>query len=200
MAKKAKTQDLNLNDLKASAQGKNENATQFNNVEWLEKTDPTPYHTEENVSSKYDSDREREIIEGLKEIVDLGIEINPLMILLAKWWEVKPARAEIKKLIDAEAEAKGMDKVTYLQDEIGAQVQKLSNIGEAISRLKYAKTYFKPRGDYKAKLPKKQLSIDGKMYQINVADFNRLKDEHGDKKALKKAILAIATPVEIEEL
>ena len=127
---------------------KNVDAPDYANQEWLEKNNPVDFIADETKSSKFDAEREDKIQSGLPILAGIKIEnvsINPLLLLLAKWWEVKPARAAIKKMIDAEAELKGQDANHYLQNILGKEVDVFSEIQSVIDRVRYAKTYFKQR-------------------------------------------------------
>ena len=167
---------MNKNQVDASALeneapkkiNKNLNASknQGSNVEWLKSENVMDHLIADNleiVSSKYDEKREPKVQEGLKSLESLTIDgesINPLVILLAKWWEHKPVRKEIKNLIDQEAEAKGYEASDYLQNVLGAQIEKFAEFQTAIDRVKYAKTYFIPRGGIKSSLKTRQMKIN----------------------------------------
>lgn len=203
----AKKQDVNLEDLKRDVATEAAQTNNFSDIDFLQETDPSDFHTENSVSSKYDKDREKEIVDGIAVIAGLGLEVNPLLLMLGKWWEVKQARAEIKKMIDAEATSLGHDKNDYLQVVLAEQVTQLAAMGEAISRIKYAKTYFKPRGTYTSKLPMKQVSIDGVVYELPLIKYNEARAEYGEKlnKADKDKIIKFVKSIgnevsSIEEL
>lgn len=155
----------------------------YNDPEWLAKTDPTPYFSEEVSTKKYDPEREPKVARGLKRIAELGakfpeIHINPLMLLLAKWWEVKPARAAIKKMIDEEAEQEGYTSEDFIQNHIGSQVDMFDDLGQAIERLRYARNYYKPRRPINTEVRVKILSITDKngnkaIYDVPVPAYNK---------------------------
>src|SRR5690606_12021596 len=95
-----------------------------------------------------------------------GEVINPLMIEISRWWEVKPARNAIKKLIDEEASAKGIEPHLYMQETLAAEIEELSAIQTAIDRARYAKTYFKPRGEVRSKIKTRTMKIDNVLYNV----------------------------------
>ena len=184
------------------------------NIEWLKTANVMDYLEEGNlqiVSSKFDSKREPKVQEGLTYLENLeinGVKINPLIILLAKWWEHKEVRKEIKNLIDAEAELKGYEPSDYLQNVLGAQIEIFAAFQTAIDRIKYAKTYFLPRNGVKTSIKTKQVRIEGQLYNVPIIAFNALlekypnhKDNAKAAKELRKETIAISTLVEaIEEL
>lgn len=183
----------------------NGNDPQFDNLDWLKETSPSPFHVQANVSSKYDVKREPEILFGLEKISEIMPDQLPVeLIMLAKWWEVKPARAAIKKLIDAKADAEGYDKVTYMQDILRKKVDELNAIKGCIDRLSYTITYFKPRKDFVSKVPMKQIrALDGEIYKVPVNTLEQIKQQFaGDREAISKAIIEVGEKVgnEVEEL
>ena len=183
----------------------NGNDPQFDNLDWLKETSPAPFHVQANVSSKYDVKREPEILLGLEKISEIMPDQLPVeLIMLAKWWEVKPARTAIKKLIDAKADAEGYDKVTYMQEILRKKVDELNAIKGCIDRLSYTITYFKPRKDFVSKVPMKQIrALDGEIYKVPVNTLEQIKEQFkGDRKAISKAIIEVGEKVgnEVEEL
>lgn len=184
------------------------------NLEWLINEDVSKHLDKENleiVSSKYDENREPKVQEGLKALAELeidGMKINPLIILMGKWWEHKPVRKEIKNMIDAEAEAKGFEASDYLQNVLGAQIDKFAEFQTAIDRVKYAKTYFLPRGGVKSTIKMKQMRINGDLYNVPIVKLNGLLLEYPthaeDKKVadkLRKAVQEVSELVtSIEDL
>lgn len=174
----------------------------YSDIEWLKANDPKNFF-EGHVSSKFDAEREVAIVSGLTTLAGMKeiFPINPLLILLALWWEVKPARAEIKKMIDAEAEAKGFDSADYLQNILGAEVEKAINIQTAFDRIRYAKTYYKPRAGVTPKVITKQINIKGITYNVPVVELEKAKIEFAsDREAMAEYLISIAQPVEIETL
>ncbi len=178
----------------------------FGDLEWLQKSNPLDYVSKEVSSSKFDEEREKAIQTGLPTVANLaldGVTINPLLIMLAKWWEVKPARSAIKKMIDDEAAAKGIDSAVYLQVNLAKEVDKISEMQNAIDRIRYAKTYFKPRKPLTDRIITKPVNIDGVVYIVPVALFEQAKiDFAGDKEALKKEVIGFSKvqTLEVEEL
>lgn len=203
MAKKENlVEGLEVNNEVETSNVKSKNQNQnFSDRKWLEENDPT--FPEEQTSAKYDAEREPKVQNGLKVIQELGIEINPLVLLLGKWWENKNARAEIKKMIDAEAEAKGIADDKYLQIDLRENVDKLSTIQNACDRLKYAITYFKPRGGLSNKTIFKQISISGELYNVPMDKLVEIKSQYPDPKDKAKMIaeiIKVSTKIEIESL
>lgn len=178
----------------------------FSDVEWLQKENPMDFVGATNSSSKFDEEREKTVQSGLPIVAEIslgGVSINPLLLLLAKWWEVKPARAAIKKLIDEEATSKGIDSAVYLQVNLAKEVDAFAGMQNAIDRIRYAKTYFKPRKPLTDRVITKLLSIDGIVYVVPVEQLEKAKIEFAeDKEALKIAIKEFSKiqNAEIEEL
>lgn len=179
----------------------------YSNAKWLKANDPMQFIEDGNkdiVSSKYDAEREPKVQSGLDVVsgfkLESGSKINGLMIQLARWWEVKPARNAIKKLIDEEAAAAGIEPHIYMQENLANEIEELSSIQTSIDRLRYAKTYFKPRGEVKSKIKTRTMKIDNVVYNVPEVQFLELSGSIKDKNELKKAILAISTEVEMEEL
>ena len=171
---------------------------QYDNMEWLAKTDPTPYFSPEVSTNKYDAEREPKIARGLKAIAELGtknpdIAVNPLMLLLAKWWEVKPARAEIKKAIYAAANAEGYTGEDYLQNIIGSQIENFADMQQAIERLKYAKNQYKPRRAINTAAPTKRININGQLYDVPVRAFNEAVAMSNREEA-REYLMKVGTP------
>lgn len=175
---------------------------QFGSIEWLNANDPKNFF-EGNTSSKFEPEREDAIVKGLTTLVGMKeiFPINPLLILLALWWEVKPARAEIKKLIDEEAKTKGFDPADYLQNIIGIEVKKLSEVQTAVDRVKYAVTYFKPRAGVTPKVPTKQININGTIYNVSIVELEKAKIEFAsDRAAMAEYLISIAQQIEVDVL
>ena len=173
----------------------------FSSREWLENNEPI--FDPANVSKKFDETREPKIQEGLKAIQKLGVtSINPLVMLLSKWWEVKPARAAIKKMIDAEAAAKSVQSDFYLQTTLRKDVDVLAEIQTAVDRLRYSITYFKPRQGVNVKDTYKPLMVRGIAYNVNLRLLAEAKEQFGDDKtALQNYIIEISNPFEnMEEM
>ena len=125
---------------------------------------------------------------------------------MGKWWEHKPVRKEIKNLIDAEAAEKGYEPSDYLQNILGAQIEKFAEFQTAIDRIKYAKTYFIPRSGIKSSLKVKQMRINGDLYNVPIVKLNELllkypkhaeDKKQGDKLRTEvKAISEMVTTIE----
>lgn len=156
---------------------------------------------DELVSTKYDPEREPKVQAGLEILVELmGGKINPLILLLGKFWENKAARKAIKKLIDEEAASKNQPEDVYLQVVLRENVDKLAAVQSAVDRLRYAITYFKPRGGIGTKAIYKALRIDGIDYNVNLTILAEAKTKFGeDKAAIKGYVVEHSTKIEIEE-
>lgn len=173
----------------------------FSKIETLKNEDPKDFHTKQETSSKYKVEREAQIENGLAVIGNAFPNTNPLILLLGKWWEVKTARAEVKKLIDKEAKKEGYDKNQYLQEILKEDVEKLADLSEAINRIKYAVNYFKPRTPQDYKIPMKQISIDGEIYEIAIKLFETAKNDKLSKAKLRNFVIENGNKIEtIEEL
>ena len=185
---------------------RNSIAPKFTDVKFLKSANPEDYFTPENISSKFDSEREVKILNGLDFIGTLKFNdktINPLLILLGKWWEVKPARAVIKKMLVDEATAKGFASDVYVQIELKKEINMLAEMSSSIDRLKYATTYFKPRKPLSNKVIMKQVTINNKLYNVSVQALVEAKEKFGvDADGLREHIISISVPLEneIEEL
>ena len=184
------------------------NTPKYNDIEWLNEHNPMDYVNDTVTSSKFDADREIKILDGLTILASLTIgttKINPLLILLARYWEIKPARAEVKKLIDAEAIALGFSPDVYLQLELGKQVDGLAEIQSAVDRIKYAKTYYKPRNKVLIiEVITKTLNIDGVQYKVPVGELEKakvqFKDANDGNAAMKAYLIPLSTKIEIVEI
>lgn len=179
----------------------------FNDIEWLKGNNPIDFINDITKSSKFDAEREPKIQEGLKllEMIAIdGIKINPLLVLLGSWWEVKPARTAIKSMIDAEAMAKGYGEAQYLQNELGKEVALFTEFQSAIDRVRYAKTYYKPRTPIVEKIITKDISIDSIVYVVPVAELENAKVTFAeDRDAMKKYLISVSKLKEetiVEEL
>lgn len=163
----------------------------------------------DEVSAKLIVSREGNIGVGLEELRKLLPDFPQNLYLLAKWWEIKPARNEVVRLIDLEAEAAGYEnKYVFMMEQWGPTIESLKKIKNAVERLSYATNYFKPRTDIVSK-KLVMLKADGviiKVPEVVVKELqakypNRATDEK-QRKAYKKAIIAAKVSEEstIEEL
>lgn len=174
-----------------------ENETVTFSKEYLTETNPLSIIVEgETTSSKYDKEREEKIGKGIDLIKEKFPNINPLTILLGLFWEHKTARAEVKKMIDAEAEEKGFDKNQYLQEVLREDVESLSDFSEAINRLKYAINYYKPRNPQNYKVPTKQVRVGDDLYEIAIKDFEEARTTTKSAKQLKAYVIENGKKIE----
>jgi len=175
-------------------------AIDYSDRNWLETNEAT--FPVELTSKKFDANREPKVQSGLNAIKVLMPEaINPLILLLGKWWECKPARSSIKDMIDAEAAKFNIPPDRYLQIELRKNVDMLSTIQQAVDRLRYSITYFKPRAGVSTKEIFKIMTIDGVMYNVSLTELESARLMFGDDKVgLKAHLVGISTLVPIEEV
>lgn len=185
----------------------NESKIDASNIEWLTNENVLDHIDKDDntiVSSKYNEEREIKVQNGLKNLETLeigGKKLNPLIILMAKWWEHKGVRKEIKALLDKEAEEKGYSSADYLQNVLGAEIDVFAENQTAIDRIKYAKTYFIPRGGIKSTLKTRQMTINGDLYNVPIAKLAEIQAKYPtyktDPKVAKKMRLEV---IEVSEL
>lgn len=171
-------------------------------VTTLNNVDPKDFY-EGNTSSKFDEVREEKILNGLDVISKMeisGIKINPLLILLSRFWEIKPIRSVVKDHIYAEAEANGYEGSDYLQNVLGEEIDAFAEIQTTIDRIKYARTYYKPREGREAKGKTIIVNIDGAQYEIGEKQLQALRANHKDAAELKAKVLEVAKKSEVLEL
>lgn len=197
MAKTKVIETMGLGEANENAPVQVEN--NYSNREWLEKNEPS--FPEEFRSTKYDEAREPKVQDGLKTIQELlGEKIHPLILLLGKWWEVKPARTAIKKMIDEEAAKNNQPDDVFLQVILRENVDKVASLSQATDRLKYAITYFKPRAGVSSKDVFKMMSINGETYNVSLKLLAKAKEDFADdKEALKNFVIENSTKIEVVE-
>ena len=201
MSKKEKTQNIENVTEETMLEGletvENESpvseVVDFTNIDYLKNN--TPIFPAEHTSKKYNASREPKVFLGLKVVEKILPELSPTFILMCKWWENKTARTELKKMLDAEAESKGIDPVIFLQEKIRKDVDMLASIREAIDRMAYAVTYFKPRGGIKDTY--KMMKIRGELYNVNLRILNELKAQYTDREELLDAACEIFHKAEV---
>lgn len=172
---------------------------EYDNIEWLRNV--IPFFPEELTSAKCKLDREPKVQDGLTRIAEMDNEFPELFKLLGLWWENKEARKNIKNMIDEEAVKKGYDPITYMQNILRGFAIKYDGLADAVDRLKYATTYFKPRGGVKDTY--KMVLIDGVQYNVNLRVLAELKEKYigeKDNTKLKEEIKKVSEKIEIEEL
>ena len=162
----------------------NPSGLNFGSIEWLREN--SPIFPEEISSAKLNLEREPKVQAGADAISELSKEFNPLMLLLATWWENKEARKTIKKALDEEAVAKGYDTNHYMQDILRKEVEKWEGLQEVVNRMKYAITYFKPR-EGREKEQFKQYAIGNAIYNVSLRKLAELREQFGED---KKSIIA----------
>lgn len=185
-----------LEDLEAASKPK----IDYSNIDFLSKNPAVI--TEEFASSKFDPEREVKVQNGLNEIqLLLGEKIDPLVYLLAKWWEIKPARAAIKKMIDEKAKANNIPVDIFMGVNLRENVDKLGGISQAVDRMKYSLTYYKPRPGKESKDVFKQMLIDDVLYNVSLTALNNAKALFpDDREAIKAEVLKTATKAIVEEI
>lgn len=181
-------------------QNENHEHFEFTNLEWLRNN--SPVFPTELTSKKCKLDREPAVRLGARLIAKINPEFPELLLLLAKWWENKPARKTIKAAIDAEAAANGYDEVTYMQQIMKEKVTVFASLTEVVDRMKYAITYFKPREGAKTKEQFKQYQINGVVYNVSLSVLGEARRLFGDDKdAIKNYVVENSRPIEdVEEL
>ena len=162
----------------------NPSGLNFGSLQWLKENQPI--FPEEISSAKLNMEREPKVQSGANAISALSKEFNPLMLLLAIWWENKEARKTIKKTLDEEAVAKGYDTNHYMQDILRKEVEKWEGLQEVVNRMKYAITYFKPR-EGRDKEQFKQYAIGNVIYNVSLKKLTELREQFGED---KKSIIA----------
>lgn len=170
----------------------------FTDINYLRNN--SPIFPAEFTSKKFKPKREPFVYVGMQAVKKLMPELSENFVLLCQWWENKAARNELKKLLDAEAQEKGIDPVTYLQHDIREKIKIFQAVREAVDRMAYAATYYIPRNGVKDVF--KQYKIRGEVYNVNLRVLNELKAKYGDnREKLFDEIIKVSTKVDaIEEL
>lgn len=194
-----------LEAVEATAQETPSTNANFSNAEWLAANNPADFFSPEVSTNKLNPEREPSIAAGLKEIAKLGKEneslnVNPLVILLGLWWEVKPARAEIKRMIDKDAKTMGVSSDVYIQKTLRSEVEKFTAIRDAADRLSYAINFYKPRRPLNEKVEMVKIKIDGVVYEVAKPELIAAKATYSDRDQLKEYILTIAEVYEQKEI
>lgn len=200
--------EVNVDGLEAveeTAQETPSTNANFSNAEWLAANNPADFFSPEVSTNKLNPEREPSIAAGLKEIAKLGKEneslnVNPLVILLGLWWEVKPARAEIKRMIDKDAKTMGVSSDVYIQKTLRSEVEKFTAIRDAADRLSYAINFYKPRRPLNEKVEMVKIKIDGVVYEVAKPELIAAKTTYSDRDQLKEYILTIAEVYEQKEV
>lgn len=192
--------NLNVEGLEVQSVDVMENAEkQVYTLEYLKAN--TPEFPENFCSKKLKLDREPSVQAGLQVMNKIsGESINSLLLLLGAWWENKEARKVIKRAIDDEARSKGMSEVEYLQQELRDQFRPFEALQDAVERLKYAITYFKPRPG-KEKETYIRITIDEQIWiapQSKVTEFKQLYGH--DRETLIEKIKEVSTLDNIVEI
>lgn len=163
----------------------------------------------DETSAKLIVEREGNIGVGLEELRKLFPDFPKNLYLLAKWWEIKPARNEVVRMIEEEAAAAGYEhKYLFMIEQWGPMIESLKRIKNAVERLSYATNYFKPRVEIVSKKVK-MFNVDGVIIKVPEIVVKELQMKYPDraidpkqKKAYKKEIIAAKVAEEnvIDEL
>lgn len=139
----------------------------------------------EITSAKFDRNREEKIQNGFSLINQLNtsseqFSINPLFLMLCKFWEHKEHRATIKAMLDDEADRKGFYPSEYLNEQIRNEINVLGDISASFDRMLTVMTFYKERKRKKTKnvnkAPKmKSVNVDGVMYEVPIRLFEEAK-------------------------
>lgn len=174
-------------------------SSQFDDLDYLRTT--LPIFPEETTSAKCKLDREPKVREGIDQIVSNDDSAPEIFMILAKWWENKEARKHLKRMLDEEAEAKGIDPTEYMQKTLREFVDKYDGLADAVDRMKYIITYFKPRKNAKVKETYKPTMIDGVMYNVSLRLLSELRERYGDdKKRLREELKKNSEVLDVESL
>lgn len=133
--------------------------------------------------------------------LDLINGVDERFIKLNKLWHNRTKYREVYKEIKEELEAQGIDIVEWMQSTVRKQVEDndMSLIIKALSRLKYALNYHKPREGQSRKMNLITIKIDGSLYQVDKLKLSELKSTISDKNELKAKLIEVAKPIETSE-
>lgn len=159
---------------------------------------------QENVKERYSNwgaDRTIEDEENELKGLDLIKGVDPRFVRLNKFWHNRPKYREVYAEIKAELESQGIDIVDWLQSTVRQQVEQndMSLIIKALSRMKYALNYHKPREGQTRKANLITIKIDGNLYQVDKLKLSELKTSITDKNELKAKLIEVAKPIETSE-
>ena len=172
--------------------------SKFDDIKFLMETDPTIFKGTNMIVPAYKDELEEKVQAGLIVMMDilpeldkLGMSIDPLVMLLAKWWQIKPARNAVKKMITSEASKRGMTFEFYINVEVDKQLEKWKKIDYGIGRLKAMTTFLKPRHELKTSDKPTYLRIDDKVYIVKLSDIVKAKYDFktsDERKAYLKSV------------
>lgn len=159
---------------------------------------------ETNVNDRYSNwgaDRTIKDEENELKGLDLIKGVDERFIRLNKFWHNRTKYREVYKEIKNELEAQGIDIVDWMQTTIRPQVEEndMALIIKALSRMKYALNYHKPREGQTRKANLITIKIDGNLYQVDKLKLSELKTSITDKDKLKAKLIEVAKPIETTE-
>jgi hypothetical protein len=141
--------------------------------------------------STYDPEKEPVIMKGCKQLVEMGI--NKEVIVFAVTWNHRKCFLRAKELVTEQATKAGMPLDIYITKVLQPELAKFEAIDKAISAVKYAFNYLKPRPG-KEKDIMINVSIEKKVRIISQRKLAELKTSFADdKEALRKAIIENST-------
>lgn len=151
--------------------------------------------------SNWGADRTIKDEENELKGLDLIKGVDPRFIRLNKAWHNRPLYREIYKEIKEELEAQGIDIVDWMQTTVRPQVEEndMALIIKALSRMKYALNYHKPREGQTRKANLITIKIDGKLYQVDKLKLSELKTTITNRDELKAKLIEVAKPIETSE-
>lgn len=159
---------------------------------------------ETNVNDRYSNwgaDRTIKDEENELKGLDLIKGVDERFIRLNKFWHNRTKYREVYKEIKNELEAQGIDIVDWMQTTIRPQVEEndMALIIKALSRMKYALNYHKPREGQTRKANLITIKIDGNLYQVDKLKLSELKTTITDRDELKAKLIEVAKPIETTE-
>lgn len=165
----------------------------FANLEWLSTHNPKNYYNENIAKPRNPLDKEYEVLQDLKDMAALCPrigEVDPLFFLLCEWWEIRPARVTIKNALKDYAEKRyGISLDAYVTYIIEAQLENYLKMDRVIGRMKYVRTFLKPRGDVNMRSKIVTVDIDGELYNVPNAEIVKAKYMFRDDKEMFKQTL-----------
>lgn len=178
----------------------------FDDIEFLKTADPRDYKDTGLVVPAYKPELEDKVHDGMEVLEALigcldkddNMIIDPNVLLLAKWWQVKPARVAIKKIITATAAKKNMTFDFYMNVEIERQVENWKKLDYAIGRLKVLTTFLKPRHGLEKADKQTCMNIDGKIYSVKLSDIVRAKYDYKNNEDRKAFLKSVSEEMEID--
>jgi len=136
--------------------------------------------------STFDPEKEPKIMLGCSTLLTLGT--HPGLVALAAAWNHRKLFAEVKAELTDEAASQGKPLDIYLS-ELRSEIEGYDAMQSAISQIKYAINYLKPR-EGKEKDTMVNVSINGELRTISARKLVALKTKFAnDREALRASIL-----------